>query len=48
MHILDVHVQPEKDECLVKDLDVEHVKQDDHEDVVAQVLLEEDAGETRR
>ena len=32
VHILDVHVQPEKDEGLVKDLEVEHVKQDDQAD----------------
>ena len=48
VHILDVHVQPEKDECLAKDLEVEHVKQDDHEDYVVQVQQEEDEREARR
>ena len=36
VHILDVHVQPEKDEGLVKDLEVEHVNQDDPADAVVE------------
>ena len=31
-----------------KQVEVEDVKLEDHEDAVVQVLLEEDAGETRR
>ena len=36
VHILDVHVEPEKDEGLVKDLEVEHAKQDDQADAVVE------------
>ena len=34
VHILDVHVQLEKDEGLVKALEIEHMKQDDQADAV--------------
>ena len=36
VHILDVHVQSEKDEGLVKDLEVERVNQDDQADAVVE------------
>ena len=36
VHILDVHVQAEKDEGLVTDLEVEHVKQDDQADAIVE------------
>ena len=34
VHILDVRLQLEKDECPVKDLELEHVNQDDQADAV--------------
>ena len=34
VHVLDAHVQPEKDEGLLKDLEVDHVKRDDQAEAV--------------